>query len=285
MHPPAGQNYGLRIKSSSAIKLDFNGQNITALTGIDNTNTSGLVLSNSGAGTAGTVALSATNSYTGGTTVGDKVRVNLTNNSGLSSGAVTVNSGGQVYLNNGATNVTNSFTLNGAGWGGDATPLGALRMSNASSITSSSTVTLASASTIAVDNSGTATINGKITGGGNLTVNTSASSGKLILTNSSNDYSGTTTVAAGTLALSGTGSIASSTGIELTVAGSKLDVTGLTSYTLGTNQILSGHGSLVATGKTVLASGRMSAGIGGGSWQAHRGCRHLVIRRQFEVYL
>ena len=99
---------------------------------------------------------------------------------------------------------------------------------------------------------------GALTGGGLTKSNT----GTLTLTGT-NTYTGKTTVAAGTLALSGSGSIAMSSGVELTDVNSKLDVTGLSTYTLGTNQILSGHGSLVATGKTVTASGRMSAGIGG----------------------
>lgn len=75
-----------------------------------------------------------------------------------------------------------------------------------------------------------------------------------------NTYSGQTTVAGGTLALIGTGSIANSSTIQIN-SSTTLDVTGLTgNFTLGSSQTLSGGGTILATGKTVTVNGTVSAG-------------------------
>ena len=202
----AGQDYGTRIKNStaSAIRLDANGQALT-LTGVDSSNTGGLNLSNSAAGNV-TVSLTAANALTGGITVGDKVRVNLSNASGAGANAVTVNSGGQVFVN-GAGTVANNFTLNGSGWLGDATPLGALRLSNGSVISGS--VTRNSAATITAD-SGSATISGLVSGAGILT---KTGAGTLTLNGSGvNNYTGGLTINEGTLTLGSTAASTFATG-------------------------------------------------------------------------
>ncbi len=77
-------------------------------------------------------------------------------------------------------------------------------------------------------------------------------SGKLTLTGS-NAYSGTTTVVAGVLALTGTGSISSSTIIDVQ-SGATLDVSGTTgTYTIASGQTLKGKGTV--QGGLILDSG------------------------------
>lgn len=85
-------------------------------------------------------------------------------------------------------------------------------------------------------------------------------SGTLTLTGSSN-YVGNTTIAGGTLALTGAATIDSSPLISIN-SSTTLSVTGLAagSFTLGTTQTLAGNGTILATGKTVVASGTLSPG-------------------------
>jgi hypothetical protein len=100
------------------------------------------------------------------------------------------------------------------------------------------------------------TLTGAITGGGDFVYD---GPGRLTLTQN-NTYTGTTTISAGTLALSGTGSIADSSQIVIG-SGATFDITGVTgSFSLGANQTLSGTGTFLATGKTIVATGTLSPG-------------------------
>jgi autotransporter-associated beta strand protein len=77
--------------------------------------------------------------------------------------------------------------------------------------------------------------------------------GTWILTNANNDYTGATTISGGTLALEGSGAIASTPSIDVQ-NGATLDVSGLSSaFTLGGTQTLKGSGSIV--GSVVTAAG------------------------------
>ena len=110
--------------------------------------------------------------------------------------------------------------------------------------------------------------------------------GTLTLTGT-NTYTGTTTVNGGTLAMAGTGSIGNSAGIRIN-SSTTFDVTGsaASTVTLGATQFLTGTGTVLATGKTVLANGTLAPGnspgaltqdggslqLGGGgdlNWQVH----------------
>ncbi len=79
-----------------------------------------------------------------------------------------------------------------------------------------------------------------------------------------NTYTGATTISAGTLILTASGSISSSSGINLGTSASQgtLDVTAKTGgYTIGASQTLSGYGSvLLASGKTLTVSGNLAPG-------------------------
>jgi autotransporter-associated beta strand protein len=74
-----------------------------------------------------------------------------------------------------------------------------------------------------------------------------------------NTYTGDTTITAGTLALTGTGSIANSANL---VVNGTLDVSGITASTfaVGASQTLSGDGTIDATSKTLSIEGRHNAG-------------------------
>jgi autotransporter-associated beta strand protein len=103
---------------------------------------------------------------------------------------------------------------------------------------------------------------GPVTGAGSLT---KLDSGTLTLTNSGNTYTGNTTVSAGTLALSGSGSFANSPTITVGTAVAStavLDVSGLSgganyangAFALASGQTLKGYG-LVNSGKTFVPTG------------------------------
>ena len=121
-------------------------------------------------------------------------------------------------------------------------------------------------------NANTLTVGGAIGDGGLVYSLTKAGAGKLTLT-AANTYTGNTTISAGTLALSGSGSIASS---NLTVAsGATLDVSGLTTaLALGSGQTLNAGATGTNTtgtitmgsskGLTLSAGGLVFTGYGGG---------------------
>ncbi len=89
---------------------------------------------------------------------------------------------------------------------------------------------------------------------GALTITDSATGGVVTLSGV-NTYTGATTIAGGTLALAGVGSIAKSSGVNLSAGGAKFDVSGVTNKAT-TIQDLSGvAGTTVNTGATVLTVG------------------------------
>jgi len=100
------------------------------------------------------------------------------------------------------------------------------------------------------------------TGSGGLT---KQGAGTLTLS-AANTYTGATTVSTGTLALSGGGLIANSSTISV-ASSATLSVTGVTptTFTVGSAQTLAGSGSVLATGKTVVANGTLAPGSSPGT--------------------
>jgi len=98
----------------------------------------------------------------------------------------------------------------------------------------------------------TNSIDSVITGTGSLTI-TNLGRGKLTLS-SNNTYSGDTTISAGTLALSGSGSVHSSANLIVS-SGATFDVSGVTTppYSLTSGQTLKGNGGVKGT--VIVASG------------------------------
>jgi autotransporter-associated beta strand protein len=122
------------------------------------------------------------------------------------------------------------------------------------------------------------TFSGAISGTGGLT---KSGSGKLTLT-ANNPYTGVTNISGGTLALTGTASVASSSSLRI-AANTTLDVTGVTgsSYTLATTQSISGTGTIVATGKTFVAAGTLTPGNSPGTLVQDGGAMQLAANGNF----
>lgn len=146
----------------------------------------------------GQFTVSGANTYDSGSTISD-VRVNITNNTALGSGLVTVQSGGQVFASTALTNVANNFRIAGDGWAETTAgqPLGALRVEGAATLTGSIVMTANAAiggNSTAVNNisgvvSGAFTLSKRGTGnitlsGSNIyTGGTAINNGSLILAN------------------------------------------------------------------------------------------------------
>ncbi len=190
---------------------------------------------------AGTLVLSAANSYSGGTTVtGGLINFAAANNFG--SGQITLNGGGLQW----ATGTTTDISAQGI-------TLGA---SGGTFDTNGNTVTLGSA----------------IGGGGALTVTGTST----LLLSAGNTYVGATTIGAGsTLSLSGAGTIAASSGVNLTGAAATFDISlGAGNKTI---QDLTGvAGSSVLLGNNTLTVGTASSTSFAGVIDASGGTGGLV---------
>lgn len=171
------------------------------------------------------------NAYPGGFTLNAGTVV-VTGAKAFGSGAMTIN-GGTIESSDG-----NSFTPASLLIGGDF----------AFNKTGSSTATDTWGMPVNLNN-GVRTISQNATGAERVFSNvisngglTKSGSGTLTLSGA-NDYSGKTTVSQGILKLSGGGSIAASSGIEI-ASGAELDVSGLSGWTVASGQKLSGAGTV-----------------------------------------
>lgn len=149
--------------------------------------------------------LTRVNAHTGGTTV-NAGRIGATGIDCFSTGGVTVNSGGQVYLAAAAGSVypaTANFAINGQGQTETAGTLGALRYQNTSTAGS---VTVASAARITAHSLTTGGMNGALLGSGALEINSSATSnnGTISLNGDGSAYSGTVSVTQGQFSVNST---------------------------------------------------------------------------------
>jgi alpha-amylase len=146
----------------------------------------------------GTLTLSGSNAYSGGTIVNAGVLA-LTNSAALGSGPASVAAGGQVYFNVPNLTVPSSFTLNGTTPGG-ALVSGDLPPGNVTDLTG--TVTLNATSNIASWwKDKTLQLSGQITGSGGLILDRATSlesgdpvGGRFLISGSNNNYQGSTTV-------------------------------------------------------------------------------------------
>ena len=123
-------------------------------------------------------------------------------------GTILVNSGAQLIVNTANTTNSRAVTINGNGWYDATVQRGAIRFLQNGDF--SSTVTLGSSSMVMADSGRTGTFSGKITGGNALTIGNSAGGTNGTITFSggtANDYSGLTTVSAGTLNLNKTAAV------------------------------------------------------------------------------
>lgn len=181
---------------SAATAISATNQNLT-LGGSGAMSISGIIATGSGTLTkenGGTVTLTASNTYTGGTNINDGA-INIQNAGALgSSGTITVNNGGTLQLQNNIT-LARPVTING---NGDGTNTGAIRsISGTNAI--SATITLASAARINCD-AGTLTLS-------NANSITSTNQSLTLGGAATTTVSGTITIGSGSLTKDGQGAV------------------------------------------------------------------------------
>ena len=223
---------------------------------------------------AGTLNLSGANTYSGGTVISAGVVGVSVSNAALGTGAVTVGNGSTLQINDGRT-LANAITINGTGAVNGALDSNAGAGNTA---TLSSALTLGSSSSVSSD-SGTLAISGGVAGTGDLTLKGAGNTtvGSVIATGTgsvnvngpgavtftgANTYTGTTTVAAGTLNLSGAsatvqgaltesaGTVNETTSNQINAASAVNINGGAFNFSAGTAQTFSGTFG-TATGSTV----------------------------------
>jgi fibronectin-binding autotransporter adhesin len=264
---------GSTVNLGTADILTVSGTGISTVSGLI-TGTGGLVTSGTG-----TVFLGGANTYSGGTTIGSIVTA--ANSTSLGSGTSTVSSGGNLQLQ-GGVNLANAFTLSGPGtnandgaienFSGNNTLSGVLTLAAATRIQSSDgTLTLANTvntagQTLTLGGLSDTTVTGVITGTGGVTKD---GSGTLTYNGTAaNTYTGTTTVNAGTLALSQTANVTAIAGnlavsggtVNQTTSGQLASTSGIT-LTGGTYN-LEGTGSVTQSVQTVTTSSGSIVNLG-----------------------
>jgi autotransporter-associated beta strand protein len=200
--------------STSAISIDTNGQTVTFANPLAASNTGGLTLNDSVEATPGVVMLTATSGFTGATTIqSGTLRIGINN-------ALPINT---------AVNITSAAHYTAIlDLGGFNQTIGSLTGPSSSAGTKQITNTGATLATLTVNSAANTTFAGKIVKGtGNIAL-VKSGTGTLTLTNTSNTYTGGTTLAGGTLLLSGNGVLPSNLP---TFAGGELLVQGASSNT------------------------------------------------------
>ncbi len=196
----------------------------------------------------------AANTYTGGTSVATGVRLNVNAGAGAGlggTGDVTVDTGGQAYLNSAGT-YNKNFAISGSQWAGDgATPFGAIRIGNGTT-TINGNVALGANSTIGVDSGRIGIITGNITGAFNLDkTSTAAGTGSPLTLTGVNDYS-TTTITRGVISFAKQAALYNSTTSKWTK--DYLDVASGAGLALGVGDSASGYWDATAVGTFLGAS-------------------------------
>ncbi len=263
---------------------------LTTFTNAGTINVIGTIGSGTGGVTktgAGTLFLSASNSYGGTTTVSAGV-LNVQNASALGTTAAgtTVSSGAALQVQSGIDVAGETLSLSGAGIGNS----GALRSLGGSN-SWSGTITLAAASTIDADagtfyiganiinstftetftNNGTIVLAGVLGGGSGALAKTGT--GTLIV-NGANSYTGTTTVSGGTLQFGVSGSLPSTSAVTINSAGtldlsnlseSILSLAGAGTVTLGSGTVTVNNTSSVTFSGVISGTGGLTK-TGSGTW-------------------
>jgi fibronectin-binding autotransporter adhesin len=284
-------DYSSRIAdSTSALNINTNGQNVTYATALDTSNSGGLVKSGSG-----TLAFTAANTYTGGTTVsGGTLQLGT---GGSVAGNISLGSGTTLAFNRTDT-TTHANTISGSGalaksgagavvltgtnsyQGGTTLSAGVLELGSADAIGTTGTLTLGGG-TLRFTSANTtdysarfATGNGQLynldTNGEDVTLATALTSsggsltksgaGTLTLTGA-NTYNSGTTVSAGTLQVGNGGSTGLLAGSVSIASGGTLAFNRTGNYTVSTGAITNA-GSLTFAGGGVVTLNTNLSGTG-----------------------
>lgn len=214
-------------------------------------------------------SLTGAGTVSGGYSGPNTLSVGVANGSGTFSGMLVnsvPNSAGQT---NGILNLTKQGTgtqvLTGTNTYSGTTTIsgGTLQVGNGGTTGTLGTGNVTNNSSLVLNRSDAATVGNTISGSGALT---HAGAGTTTLSGS-NTYTGSTTISGGgALALSSTGTLSGSTNINLGTTNSRgtLDVSakGASGYTFGTNQQISGNGTITtgATNRTVTLNGTLKPG-------------------------
>jgi len=222
----------INLTASSSLSPNGAGTFINMLATITNNGSSTPTLT---LGAAGTVILSAQNTFTGNITVNNVASgaiLQLGTNSAVPATAV-------IQLNGGA-NGAPIFDLHGFN-----TTIAGLNPTSGTLIGFATNTAVSTTSTLTISNNASFTVNNGIIADNPATAGTVAlaitGSGTVTL-NTANPYHGSTTISGGTLALGSSGSINNSPSISI-ASGATFDVSQISSYTLGSGTTLSASGS------------------------------------------
>jgi len=233
--------------------LNFAGNSISAAAGV------GFVKSG-----AGVLALGG-NTYTGGFTLNAGTII-VAGVNALGTGTLTLN-GGTVAANSSAKDLSgkaSGITIGGNVQFGELASNVSLA-GDTSNLTFNATVSLGGAErTLTVGNNGNHTFAGVISNGGLVISKVSTATGRFVLS-AANTYTGNTTISGGTLALSGSGRIASSPNITI-ASGAGFDVSGTTSGTaLAATQNITASATGANTTGTITVASSKNCTLGGAS--------------------
>lgn len=252
--------------STSATMLGATSGNALIYSGVlSNSSGSGhLQISGGQAGGEGITTLSNVSTYTGNTflnaATNGVLRIGVSNalptgttvNFGASAGGGTASTGGALDLNglNLSVGALEKATVSGRGVANNTSTLATLTIGKAS---------------------GSNTFNGVIGTVSNTNLTTQSNNIAVVKTGASsqtftqaNTYTGGTTINAGSLILTGAGTIGSG---NLTMGGGTLNVSGITAstFTMAAGTTLSGNGTINATGKTFEVAGNLNPGASPGT--------------------
>lgn len=225
--------------SSSAIRIDTNGQDVAFAGAINNTNTAGLVKTG-----AGTLTLSGSNAYGGNTTVNAGTLAFTTDSvwTGLS-GTLALDNATLAYTGTGIGNQTLSLPIQLGASGGTLSNSGATFWFVAGQITGAGPLTVGSGSTLIV-------LSNANTNSGGVTLQAGS---QIVVANNSSGPAGAPTsgvFGTGTLTLAG-GSLRSTTGAARTVGNAVTVTANTTFFSNGGND----DKSLTFTGPVTLSGG------------------------------
>ncbi|MEI6070987.1 MAG: autotransporter-associated beta strand repeat-containing protein [Verrucomicrobiae bacterium] len=205
----------------------------------------------------GSLALSGTNTFTGGTTVSaGTLQIGSATALGDSTSAVSVASGATLDLNGQTVTNTNALTLNGSGFS-----IAALTNSSATGAVYAGNVTMTGAIPTTIGGSGNITLNGILTGGYGYTPN-KVGTGTLIL-NGANTfaYGGSGfTISAGTVQLGNATALGLNNNVVTVASGAVLDLNG---QTVANNYPLTINGTGINSGGALVNSSGTAASYAG----------------------